>query len=99
MTLMVERLPLFFVDTEGRGILWVQTPQISQPQFFYYLFFFFLVERKVCFISDASNFEGWGCVADVCLKSDSPGDKQGVGAFIDRVWGAGGYMQKQHSHL
>ena len=50
-----------------------------------------LVERKVCFISDAGNCEGWGCVADICLKSDpTPRDKQGGGAFIDRAgvgWG------------
>ena len=34
-----------------------------------------LVERKVCFISDASNWEagdGVWTVADVCSKADSP---------------------------
>ena len=61
-------------------------------------FFFFLVERKVCFISDASNCD-WGCVADICLKSDPPPprDKQGVGAFIDRVWGGGGRVTCRNS--
>ena len=55
-----------------------------------------LVERKVCFISDASNCEEWGCGADICLKSDSPCDKQGVRAFIDRS--RGDCMLKQLSH-
>ena len=62
-----------------------------------------LVERKICFISDAGNWRGgWeGRVADICPKANSPtplADKQSVRAFIDRV-GGGGYMQKQHSHF
>ena len=44
-----------------------------------------LVERKVCYISSASNW--WGRVANICPKADSPHDKQGVRASIDRVEG------------
>ena len=59
-----------------------------------------LVERKVCFISGTGNW----CVrvADICPKADSlplPPKKQEVRAFLDRVTGWGGYIQKQHSHL
>ena len=61
-----------------------------------------LVERKVCFTSDASNW-GRGRVVDVCPKADSPTDKQGMRAFTDRSvcrgWGGAVYMQKQHSNL
>ena len=42
-----------------------------------------LVERKVCFTSDAGNW-GRGRVVDVCPKADSPTDKQGMRAFTDR---------------
>ena len=50
-----------------------------------------LVERKVCFISDAGSW-GRGRVVDVCPKADSPTDKQGMRTFTDRsvcvcVWG------------
>ena len=44
-----------------------------------------LVERKVCYISSASNW--WGRVVNICPKADSPHDKQGVRASIDRVEG------------
>ena len=57
-----------------------------------------LVERSVCFISDAGN---WGRVGEGgrhLSKGRLAPDKQGVSAFIDRV-GEGGYMQKQHCHL
>ena len=43
---------------------------------------------------------GWGKVADICPKTDSPPNtttKQEVRAFTE--WGGGGYTQKQHSHL
>ena len=53
-----------------------------------------LVERKVCFISDAGNWRGRWKVTDIC----PPTHKERVRTFIDRVWGDG-YMQKQHSHL
>ena len=42
-----------------------------------------LVERKVCFISDAGNWAGGRRVADICPKTDSTPDKQGVRAFMD----------------
>ena len=42
-----------------------------------------LVERKVCFISDAGSW-GRGRVVDVCPKADSPTDKQGMRTFTDR---------------
>ena len=44
-----------------------------------------LVERKGCFISGASSW--WGRVVNICPKADSPHDKQGVRASIDRVEG------------
>ena len=49
-----------------------------------------LVERTVCFISDAGNWGlGKGKVVDICPKADCPPatapNKQGVRAFIDRV--------------
>ena len=37
-------------------------------------------------------------VVDICPKVDSPPNKQGVRAFIDRVIEVD-YMQKQHSNL
>ena len=57
-----------------------------------------LVERQVCFISDAGNKAGR--VADICPKADfrPHHNTQGVRAFTDRA-GRWGYMQKQHSHL
>ena len=53
-----------------------------------------LVQRTVCFISDAGNWGlGKGKVVDVCPKADCPPatapNKLGVRDFIDRVgWGA-----------
>ena len=41
---------------------------------------------------------GGEMVVDICPKVDSPPNKQGVRAFIDRVIGVD-YMQKQHSNL
>ena len=47
-----------------------------------------LVERKVCFISDASN---WGEAGGHPSKGQLPrSNKQGVRSFVDRV--GGGYM-------
>ena len=54
-----------------------------------------LVEKKVCFISDVSN---WGARrgADTCPKTDSPHHQQAEGkSFYRRGVGVGGYMQKQ----
>ena len=50
-----------------------------------------LVGRKVCFISDASN---WWEREDTCFKANSPNPtwQAGVTAFVDRA--AEGYMQK-----
>ena len=53
-----------------------------------------LVERKVCFISDAGNMGKGGRVVDICPKADSTApNQQGVRVFIDRVRGLG-YMEK-----
>ena len=53
-----------------------------------------LVERKVCFISDASNMGKEGRVVDICPTADSTApNKQGVSVFIDRVRGLG-YVEK-----
>ena len=46
------------------------------------------MERKVCFILDASNW-GWGGVVDVCPKAVPTTDKQWVRAFIDGELGGG----------
>ena len=58
------------------------------------------VEREVCFISDAGNLRGgqWTSVQRPTPppKHTREKTKQGVRAFMDRVWG--GYMQKGHSH-
>ena len=44
-----------------------------------------LVERKVCFISDAGNW-GWGVGGWTSVhRPIPPTDKQGIRAFIDRV--------------
>ena len=57
-----------------------------------------LVERKVHFISDASNsWKGGGHLYKGRLRP--PHDKKRVSASIDRAGVGGGYMQKQHSHL
>ena len=56
-----------------------------------------LMERKVCFISDAGNC-WWGEGERHLSKGQLPLPyKQGVRAFIDRV--GGGFIQKQHGHL
>ena len=53
-----------------------------------------LVERKVCFISDASNWRKGTGRADICPKTNSPLPRQSVGkCFYNR---RRGYMQKQH---
>ena len=59
-----------------------------------------LVERKVCFISDAGNW-GWRGVVDVCPNPNSPLlATRGARTFIDRNGGGmGGYMQKQYRDL
>ena len=58
-----------------------------------------LMERKVCFISDASTGVGGVVVCRHLSKGQFPSpDKPGVRAFIDRVE-EGCSMQKQHSHL
>ena len=57
-----------------------------------------LVERKVCFISDAGNQAGMG--EDSPQADSSPPNEQGVRAFTDGVGrGRGAYMQNQHSQL
>ena len=55
-----------------------------------------LVERKVCFISDARNCGG--IVAGICPKADPLSPQSGSESFYRQSWG-GWYMQKQHSHL
>ena len=55
-----------------------------------------LVERKVCFISDAAT-GGVGWPTSVQRLTPAP-DKQRVRAFTDRFLVGGGYMQKQHKH-
>ena len=59
-----------------------------------------LVERNVCFISDAGNCGGR--VPEICPRLTPAPDKQGVRVFTDRIffffW-RGGYMQKQYKHL
>ena len=52
-----------------------------------------LVEREVCFISDAGK--GGGRVADLCPKAGLPTPEQGENFY--NVLGGG--MQKQHSRL
>ena len=57
-----------------------------------------LVERKLCFISDAGNRAGMG--EDSPQADSSPPNEQGVRDFIDGVGrGRGAYMQNQHSQL
>ena len=58
-----------------------------------------VVERKVCFISDASTWGrgGWWTFVQRLTPAH---DKQGVRAFRQRSGGReGDYMQKQHRHL
>ena len=57
-----------------------------------------LVEREVCFISDAGNWWGIWWTSVQRLTPQTP-DKQRVRAFIDRVYVWEGYMQKWHSRL
>ena len=57
-----------------------------------------LVERKLCFISDAGNWRRGEWQTSVQRPTPTPPDKQRVRAFIDRL-GWVGYIQKQHSHL
>ena len=58
-----------------------------------------LVERNVCFISDAGNCGDR--VAEICPRLTPAPGKQGVRAFTDRFFFflRGGYMQKQYKHL
>ena len=60
-----------------------------------------LVERKVCFISDAGDWGLGSRVVDVCPNADSPLlATRGARTFIDRNGGGrGAYMPKQHRDL
>ena len=61
------------------------------------------MERKVCFILDASNWKGGGQRIGYTpvQRPTPPPCNQGTRVSIDRRGGArgGGYMQKQHSQL
>ena len=57
------------------------------------------MERKFALFSDADHWRGG--VADICPKANFPPPlaTSRAGDFIDRGWGGGNYMQKQHSQL
>lgn len=58
-----------------------------------------VVERKVCFISGASNRRGRGEGGGHLSRGPFTPDKRGMRAFMDRMGGRGGCMQKQQSSL
>ena len=57
-----------------------------------------LVERKVCFISDARNCGGRALWTFVQRLTHHTGSQQGKSCYKHKV-GMGGYIQKQHNQL